>query len=117
MSALNKWEAYVERYGRAEADIRQHIAKWRSFKKFVSKQRYENSVPQSRNELFSHSPFFYLDNIRDAKIRLKYCELKIKYYKEIELNGETVANHKLRNNLLRQLAQMLQENEEVLSNM
>ena len=117
MSALSKWQEYVDRYGRLENKIRQDIAKWRNFKKSVNKQKYENRIPDSKYDLLSRSPAHYLQNIEDSQIQLKFCELKIKFYKEIVKNGQTLSNLQTRNKLQQQIAVMLDQHEHILNNM
>ena len=87
--ALEKWQEYVDRLGRAEIKLRKAINEWRKFKKLVVKQRYENSVPDKAHELFQYTPYNYLDQIQDAKTVVKFFETKIEFYMEIEKNGMT----------------------------
>ena len=100
-----------------EQKLKNHIAKWRAFKRAVNKQKYEQSIPENRLELFTHSPCYYLDRIHDTKIKLKYCELKISYYREIETVGATIKNHKLRKNIERKMDDMLENHYNLLIDM
>ena len=95
MDAKNKWKLYVERLGVSENAIKRYIKDFRLFKRKVFSQKHENLCPEACTELFDTTPNFHLNRIHNERIKIQFCKLKIQYYRELELNGETIGNQNL----------------------
>ena len=92
MSHLEKWRFYVEKLGSAEEKLRGSIVDWRKYKKAISRQKYEERVPDLRYQMFNFTPNEMIFQINKAKIQTEFYRIKIDYYKELEQNGETLQN-------------------------
>ena len=115
--AVNKWQEYVEKLGRAENQLRTAINEWRRFKNFVTKQRYENTIPKKFEPYADLKPRDLLTAIDEAKIKVKFCEIKIEYYRELEKKGATVANREKRRGLEAKAAMIVKNHLNVVNNL
>ena len=95
MDTKDKWRLYVERLGSAENAIKRFIKEFRLFKRKVFSQKHENECPDNCTQLFDTTPNFHLNRIHGERKKIEFCKLKIKYYKELEVNGETVNNQNM----------------------
>ena len=115
--AAMKWKEYVERLGRAENQVKKAINEWRNYKTFIQKQRYEAAVAEKNLQYLDVTPRELLERIKEAKIKVKFCELKIQYYREIETKGVTMKNKKLRESLNAKAAAIVHDYHDLISDL
>ena len=88
----HKWAEYVNRLGRCEDALRLAIKDYRDYKKMVFKHKYENERSPYLRRIFDASPNTLLDKIDELNVKIKFCKLKVEYYRTITKEGETIEN-------------------------
>ena len=76
--ALQKWQEYVDRLGRAQAKLRLAINEWRNYKRWIIKHKYENQVSAKAQEAFQFTPYYYLDEIEIRLVNIMHMEIEKK---------------------------------------
>ena len=90
--AKQKWTEYVNRLGRCEDALRIAIKDFREYKKMIFKHKYENERSPYLRRIFDASPNKLLDKIDELNQKIKFCKLKINYYRTVTRDGETMQN-------------------------
>ena len=115
MDPKGKWRDYVQKLGHSEVMIKNYIKEFRTYKKKLQAQKHENPRSPELKKLFAQNPNFHLDRIENERIKIKFCEAKIKYYKELTINGENLNNQTMLFELNQECQKLMKTHSDILN--